>query len=171
MCESAEIGRQSMRFLQIWPNGRLAAPVTASAGPAPVSFGGPAVEPPAPLWHIRALRCRSSVVEHPLGKGEVHSSILCGSTSFRPHRRKLRVIRTWDHACLMFSNYRFVDPRNEQTVLIGKISYLFAGFLGPAYVLFKSGPRKLPQSLAWSIGCALGTFAFVVKGLPYVPGD
>jgi hypothetical protein len=24
--------------------------------------------------------CRSSVVEHPLGKGEVHSSILCGST-------------------------------------------------------------------------------------------
>src|SRR6185312_2773121 len=26
--------------------------------------------------------CRSSVVEHSLGKGEVHSSILCGSTSF-----------------------------------------------------------------------------------------
>src|SRR5262249_22811580 len=26
------------------------------------------------------LRCRSSVVEHSLGKGEVHSSILCGST-------------------------------------------------------------------------------------------
>ena len=25
--------------------------------------------------------CRSSVVEHSLGKGEVHSSILCGSTS------------------------------------------------------------------------------------------
>jgi hypothetical protein len=71
----------------------------------------------------------------------------------------------------MFSNYRFVDPRNQQTVLIGKISYLFAGFLGPVYVLLKSGPRKLPQSLAWSIGCALGTFAFVVKGLPYVPGD
>ena len=70
----------------------------------------------------------------------------------------------------MFSNYRFVEPRAEKTVLIGKLSYLFAGFLGPVYVLFKSGPRKLPQSLAWSIGCALGTFAFVVKVLPYVPG-
>jgi len=70
----------------------------------------------------------------------------------------------------VFPNYRFVDPRNERTVLIRKPSYLIAGFLGPAYVLFKSGPRTLLQSLVWSIGCALGTFAFVVKGLPYVPG-
>ena len=30
---------------------------------------------------LRAERCRSSVVEHPLGKGEVESSILSGSTS------------------------------------------------------------------------------------------
>jgi hypothetical protein len=69
----------------------------------------------------------------------------------------------------MFSNYRFVEPRSDKSVRIGKLSYLFAGFLGPAYVLYKSGPRKLPQSLAWSIGCAFGTFAFVVKVLPYVP--
>ena len=71
----------------------------------------------------------------------------------------------------MFSNYRFVDARDEKTVRIGKISYLFAGFLGPAYVLVKSGPWKLLQSLGWSIGCALGTFAFMVKGLPYVPDN
>jgi len=71
----------------------------------------------------------------------------------------------------MFSTYRFVDPSENKTVWIGKISYLFAGFLGPLYVLFKAGPRKLLQSLAWSLGCALGTFAFVVKGLPYVPGN
>lgn len=70
----------------------------------------------------------------------------------------------------MFSNYRFVEPHSNQTVLIGKLSYVYAGFLGPIYVLAKSGPRKLPQSLAWSIGCAFGTFAFVVKGLPSVPG-
>lgn len=69
----------------------------------------------------------------------------------------------------MFSKYRFVDPTNEQTVLITKGSYLIAGFLGPAYVLYKSGPRKLLQSLAWSLGCAIGTLAFIVKGLPYVP--
>jgi hypothetical protein len=37
------------------------------------------IPPPAPTFGRR--RCRSSVVEHPLGKGEVHSSILCGSTS------------------------------------------------------------------------------------------
>ena len=39
-----------------------------------------------PLWQVGPAQagehgCRSSVVEHPLGKGEVHSSILCGSTS------------------------------------------------------------------------------------------
>jgi hypothetical protein len=71
----------------------------------------------------------------------------------------------------MFPNYQFVDPRNDRTVLISKSSYLVAGLLGPAYVLFKSGPGKLVQSLGWSIGCAVGTVAFVVKGLPYVPGD
>lgn len=71
----------------------------------------------------------------------------------------------------MFDNYRLVDQQSERTVHIGKLSYLWAGFLGPAYVLFKAGPRKLLQSLAWSLGCAIGTFAFVVKGLPYVPGN
>jgi hypothetical protein len=55
----------------------------------------------------------------------------------------------------MFPNYQFVDPRNDRTVLISKI----AGFLGPAYVLFKSGPGKLVQSLGWSLGCAVGSAA------------
>src|SRR5436305_3722402 len=36
--------------------------------------------PPRVLWAISRSRCRSSVVEHPLGKGEVVSSILTGST-------------------------------------------------------------------------------------------
>ena len=44
-----------------------------------------------PVWQASPAfrfntRCRSSVVEHPLGKGEVHSSILCGSTI--AHQRK-----------------------------------------------------------------------------------
>ena len=56
---------------------------------------------------------------------------------------------------VMFPNYRFVDQSNQRTVFISKGSYLAAGFLGPAYLLFKSGPRKLLQSLAWSIGCAV----------------
>lgn len=71
----------------------------------------------------------------------------------------------------MFSTYCFDDPRSDESVAIGKLSYLSAGFFGPAYVLYKAGPRKLLQSLAWSIGCALGTFAFVVKGLPYIPDN
>jgi hypothetical protein len=38
---------------------------------------------PHPDFEIStARRCRSSVVEHPLGKGEVVSSILTGSTIF-----------------------------------------------------------------------------------------
>jgi hypothetical protein len=41
-------------------------------------FGGPG-SAPAPF-----LRCRSSVVEHSLGKGEVESSILSGSTIEKP---------------------------------------------------------------------------------------
>ena len=36
-----------------------------------------------------ARRCRSSVVEHPLGKGEVVSSILTGSTTKRPGKSGL----------------------------------------------------------------------------------
>ncbi len=71
----------------------------------------------------------------------------------------------------MFPNYQFFDSLHDRTVLISTSSYLIAGFLGPVYVLFKSGPGKLVQSLGWSIGCAVGTLAFVVKGLPYVPGD
>jgi hypothetical protein len=44
-----------------------------------------------PLFSRSARRCRSSVVEHPLGKGEVVSSILTGSTSRSrsPARRAL----------------------------------------------------------------------------------
>ena len=38
-------------------------------------------------------RCRSSVVEHSLGKGEVVSSILTGSTSFQTRRRHARRAR------------------------------------------------------------------------------
>ena len=43
------------------------------------------VAPARRLWHVsarakRKVRCRSSVVEHSLGKGEVGSSILPGST-------------------------------------------------------------------------------------------
>jgi hypothetical protein len=71
----------------------------------------------------------------------------------------------------MFDKYRFVEPRSERTVLVGKLSYLWAGFLGPLYLLFKAGPRKLLPSLAWSIGCAVAGFAFVAKGLSYVPRD
>ena len=36
------------------------------------------------------VSCRSSVVEHSLGKGEVHSSILCGSTTSLSDQRPQR---------------------------------------------------------------------------------
>ena len=68
--------------------------------------------PHQPLWQVspaavpqacqrrRGFRCRSSVVEHSLGKGEVDSSILSGSTSrniekseiFSDFRRERRTI-------------------------------------------------------------------------------
>src|SRR5205823_5821811 len=50
----------------------------AASGRSPCQAAGPRVSPAPPA---RAPRCRSSVVEHPLGKGEVESSILSGSTT------------------------------------------------------------------------------------------
>jgi hypothetical protein len=48
-----------------------------------VSVKHPPALPNLKAWYIRlgAARCRSSVVEHSLGKGEVESSILSGSTT------------------------------------------------------------------------------------------
>ncbi len=71
----------------------------------------------------------------------------------------------------MFPNYRFVEPHTEKSVRIGKLSYLWASLLGPLYLLVKAGPRKLLQSLALSIACAVALFVFVARGLSYIPGD
>jgi hypothetical protein len=43
--------------------------------------------PASQIRRRRGQRCRSSVVEHSLGKGEVESSILSGSTIFHPKCR------------------------------------------------------------------------------------
>src|ERR1700749_3710280 len=83
---SAEIGRQSMRFLLDGKKmvGQRGAPRQA---PRPrVSALRGRLTPPRPYGIsapplITATCCRSSVVEHSLGKGEVHSSILSGSTT------------------------------------------------------------------------------------------
>jgi hypothetical protein len=69
----------------------------------------------------------------------------------------------------MFANYRFVQPHTSRNVRIVGLSYLWAGLLGPVYVLFKSGPRKLPHSIVLSLACAAVFIAFVIKGLAYVP--
>src|SRR5262249_20714130 len=57
--------------------GRLAARRQPGAGGVPCQSPGPRVCPGAP-----PRGCCSSVVEHPLGKGEVDSSILSGSTIY-----------------------------------------------------------------------------------------
>jgi phosphate/sulfate permease len=69
----------------------------------------------------------------------------------------------------MFANYRFVQPHTSRNVRIVGLSYLWAGLLGPVYVLFKSGPRELPHSIVLSLACAAVFIAFVIKGLAYVP--
>src|SRR5579883_1855013 len=93
MCESADIGRQSIRCLRaplIYLENRGAAAALGQAACGMRFRRAAVVEPPVPLWHIppaldRAFDpgCRSSVVEHSLGKGEVDSSILSGSTIHR----------------------------------------------------------------------------------------
>ena len=51
--------------------------------------------PVAPGPDLEAGRCRSSVVEHSLGKGEVESSILSGSTISGNIRRGTARIAKW----------------------------------------------------------------------------
>src|SRR2546427_1095075 len=55
-----------------------------------------------------ARRCRSSVVEHPLGKGEVVSSILTGSTRHAP-------------ICGLFVLTFSVTAQTERRTYMGKI--------------------------------------------------
>src|SRR5205085_4299079 len=57
------------------------APMSTAHWPARVANRRSLVYP-LPLAQDPKQRCRSSVVEHPLGKGEVESSILYGSTMF-----------------------------------------------------------------------------------------
>src|ERR1700751_4847222 len=73
---------------------RVSRPIGPRAG---LSEPPPNLAPPHPLWQgttpstpaaRRRERCRSSVVEHSLGKGEVVSSILTGSTSLCGRRQK-----------------------------------------------------------------------------------
>ena len=54
-----------------------------------------AKEPPSPrrITAHPTKRCRSSVVEHSLGKGEADSSILSGSTIFPLHIKHLAHFR------------------------------------------------------------------------------
>jgi hypothetical protein len=67
---------------------------------------------PAPFEYVDGRRrdanphqcCRSSVVEHPLGKGEVVSSILTGSTSKKPLFIGLLYCRRWMRVCCLMQN-------------------------------------------------------------------
>ena len=59
-------------------------------------------------------RCRSSVVEHPLGKGEVVSSILTGSTRHAP-------------ICALFVLAFFAVAQTERRTNMGKIRGLCSG--------------------------------------------
>ena len=75
-----------------WPACQSTRPTRPQPG-----FPAAALAPESALWQGSprfvspiCLRfcCRSSVVEHSLGKGEVHSSILCGSTILEQAERK-----------------------------------------------------------------------------------
>ena len=61
-----------------------------------------------------ARRCRSSVVEHSLGKGEVVSSILTGST------RKAHEIRAFSIPHFQFATFRYATKREHDVSTRGK---------------------------------------------------
>src|SRR5262249_7382483 len=68
-------------------------------------------------------RCRSSVVEHPLGKGEVVSSILTGST------RKPRQITLSRIAPIPLTTFRYATKREQDISIRGKsVEYDRASF-------------------------------------------
>src|SRR3954466_16053098 len=98
-----------------------------------------------------ARRCRSSVVEHSLGKGEVVSSILTGST-----RKRHCAPEHGDLTALVCSNMRAV-----KTVIDSKFGFpdgpmsalhplqMFAGRNGPAdAILMTGGTLSSPSETA-----------------------
>jgi hypothetical protein len=76
-----EAGRGGCRVIFV-PFRTLARPTPCLRGLLPCGKDRPA--PTGPFWPIpvSGACCRSSVVEHSIGNGEVDSSILSGSTSF-----------------------------------------------------------------------------------------
>ena len=122
-----------------------------------------------PIFFLRPC-CRSSVVEHSLGKGEVDSSILSGSTiealrnqdfSRRPlptpppdlRERKLNLSRSLgENLGNLFSGCSLVEPPDPET---GR------GAVGSGLDLQVGKPRQV-FSFFHSIACTIATFAYGV---------
>ena len=155
--------------------GEPAQPRSTQPVPVLAPVGGLWQEPPpvaAFSGRFLAWRpcCRSSVVEHSLGKGEVDSSILSGSTiealrnqgfSRRPlptpppdlRERKLNLSRSLgENLGNLFSGCSLVEPPDPET---GR------GAVGSGLDLQVGKPRQV-FSFFHSIACTIATFAYGV---------
>jgi len=61
----------------------------------------------------------------------------------------------------MFSRYQFESRSSVRRLAVGRWSYLWAGLLGPVYVLSKGGGWYVLHALALSAGLTLALVALV----------
>jgi hypothetical protein len=63
----------------------------------------------------------------------------------------------------MLKTYEFRDPTTERRIELDKLSYLWAGLLGPIYVAFKAGPLSVFFSLLYSLSCVAALLMLLVN--------
>ena len=69
-----------------------------------------------------------------------------------------------------FTPYRFTNPSTEQSLFVGRWSYLWAGLLGAVYVAWKGMGSRFLVALAVNIGFAVVALAITaITVLRFVP--
>ena len=63
----------------------------------------------------------------------------------------------------LFPRYRFTHPKTEQSIFVGRWSYLWAGLLGFIYVIYKGmGSRAL---LAFAVNISFAILALAITAI------
>jgi len=79
-------------------------------------------------------------------------------------------IAGWAEIYLIFPPYRFTHPKTEHSIFVSRLSYLWAGLFGAAYVAFKGMGQRFFLALAMNVGfLVLALAAIGATSFPFVP--
>ena len=81
-----------------------------------------------------------------------------------------RSIAGWAKIYFIFPPYRFTHPKTDESVVVRRWSYLWAGLFGAIYVAWKGMGSRFLLALLVNIGFLLAAVAVAgVTSLPFVP--